>query len=157
MRTRSRASTSNTAGCHLQPLLHTPTHSMDTRSRASISNTPSDHVEPLRFTRQHSLDIRSHASISNTPGGRLQPLRYTHAYPTHTLSRASTSNTPVGHFQPLLNDTCATPWAPVLVQVFQTLQVTTSSRCFHTPVSSDSHPMGTLSRASTSYTPGDHL
>ena len=44
------------------------------------------------------------------------------------------------------------PWAPVLVQVFQTLQVATFSRC-----STHSHPMGTRSRGRISNTPGGHL
>ena len=63
-------------------------------------------------------------------------------------ARASISYTPGGHLQPLFTRPL-TPWTPVLVQVLQTLQMATFSRCF-----TCSYPMGTRSRASISYTPG---
>ena len=166
--------------------LDTFPYPMGTRSRGRISNTPGGHPQPLathvssshghpfsckyfkhsRWTTfEPRIDTRSLVpwtpvlvcSTSNTPGGHLQPLLHTFPHPMHTRSRASISNTQVGHLS-----RCSTrvlvPWAPVLVQVFQTLQVTTSSRHTRSTWAPASvlilHPMGTLSRASTSYTPG---
>lgn len=53
-----------------EPLVHMSSHPMGTGSRASISNTPGCHHQPLLHTRARPKDIHYRASISNTPGGR---------------------------------------------------------------------------------------
>ena len=79
-----------------------------------------------------ALSSHGHPLLQSTRRRRVadRPLLHTPTHPMDTRSRASTSNTPGGDLSRVNEG--ANPWVPE-VQVFQTLQAATFSRCFTHP------------------------
>ena len=130
--------TSNTPGGHLQPLLHTCPHPMGTRSQVlqTLQVAPKGHPFSCKYFKHSRWPPPLHVSwhghpfswaYFNTPGGRSS------RYSTRSLvpcarSRVSISNTLVSATASRCFTRPLNQWTPILVQVFQTLQVATPSR-----------------------------